>query len=196
MEIIVETAGESTEQTDVLELIRDTWRKIGIELFSKPSQREVFRNRVFSGEAMMSVWYRPRQRHRQRRDISPDELAPTSAGAAAMAEVGPVLRDQAARPARRPTCRRRSELVELYDDWRDAPTREERARSGADAADPRRAGLHDRHRHRRAAAGGGHEPAAQRARGGPLQLGPGRAFRHLPPGHASGSPTAASEAID
>ena len=56
MEIIVDTAGESTEETDVLELIRDSWRKVGIALFSRPSQREVFRKRVFSGKSMMSVW--------------------------------------------------------------------------------------------------------------------------------------------
>ena len=33
MEIIVENSGESTEQSDVLELIRDSWRKLGIRLF-------------------------------------------------------------------------------------------------------------------------------------------------------------------
>lgn len=56
LSIIVETAGESTEQTDVLELIRDSWREIGVALFTKPSQRSVFRNRIFSGETIMSVW--------------------------------------------------------------------------------------------------------------------------------------------
>ena len=40
MEILVETAGESTEQTDVLEMIRENWREIGVKLFPKPSQRE------------------------------------------------------------------------------------------------------------------------------------------------------------
>lgn len=55
-EIIVDTAGESTETTDVLELIEDTWREVGIKLYARPSQREVFRNRVFSGAAVMSVW--------------------------------------------------------------------------------------------------------------------------------------------
>lgn len=56
LEIIVQTAGESTEETDVLELIHDSWLKLGIKLYSRPSQREVFRDRVFSGDAMMSVW--------------------------------------------------------------------------------------------------------------------------------------------
>ena len=55
MEIIVENSGESTEQTDVLELIRDSWRKLGIRLFAKPSQLTLFRRRVFSGETMMSI---------------------------------------------------------------------------------------------------------------------------------------------
>lgn len=54
--ITVETAGESTEQTDVLELVRDGWRQIGIKLLSKPSQREVFRQRIYSGDTIMSVW--------------------------------------------------------------------------------------------------------------------------------------------
>jgi peptide/nickel transport system substrate-binding protein len=55
MEIIVETAGEDTEQTDLLELIHDTWLDIGIKLYTRPSQREVFRNRIFAGETMMSI---------------------------------------------------------------------------------------------------------------------------------------------
>ena len=77
LEIIVETAGESTEQTDVLELIRETWREVGIKLFSKPSQREAFRNRVFSGEAVMSAWS-GLENGLATPDTGPDELAPTA----------------------------------------------------------------------------------------------------------------------
>lgn len=54
--IVIETAGEETEQSDILELINESWEKIGVELFTKPSQRAVFRNRIFSGETVMSVW--------------------------------------------------------------------------------------------------------------------------------------------
>ena len=57
MEIIVETAGENTEETDVLELIADSWKSIGVKLFTKPSQREVLRNRIFAGETMMAMWF-------------------------------------------------------------------------------------------------------------------------------------------
>ncbi len=55
LDIIVDAAGESTEETDVLELVKDTWTEIGIELLVRPSQREVFRRRAFSGESVMSV---------------------------------------------------------------------------------------------------------------------------------------------
>ena len=56
LEIIVETAGEDTEQTDVLQLIHDSWLEAGIKLFIKPSQREYFRNRVFAGKSVMTIW--------------------------------------------------------------------------------------------------------------------------------------------
>lgn len=77
LEVVVETAGESSEQADILELIRDTWQKAGVRLLIKTSQREVFRNRIFAGDTMMSVWTGldnglPTQ------DLSPEELAPTN----------------------------------------------------------------------------------------------------------------------
>lgn len=55
MEVVIENSGESTEQSDVLELIRDSWRRIGIKVFAKPSQLTLFRRRVFSGETLMSI---------------------------------------------------------------------------------------------------------------------------------------------
>ena len=77
MELIVDTAGESTEETDVLELIRDSWRKLGIALFPRPSQREVFRKRVFSGMSVMSIWS-GLNNGIPTPEMSPAELAPTT----------------------------------------------------------------------------------------------------------------------
>jgi peptide/nickel transport system substrate-binding protein len=77
MEIIIETAGEETEQTDILELVAEAWAEIGVKLFIKPSQREVFRNRIFSGQAQMSIWS-GLENGVATADTSPDELAPTS----------------------------------------------------------------------------------------------------------------------
>lgn len=56
MRIVVETAGESREQSDVLQLIHDDWRRLGIDLLIRESQREVFRNRIKAGSTLMSVW--------------------------------------------------------------------------------------------------------------------------------------------
>ncbi len=55
-DLIIETAGESTEQTDLLELIADHFTEIGIKAFIKTSQRDILRKRVFAGQTVMSVW--------------------------------------------------------------------------------------------------------------------------------------------
>jgi peptide/nickel transport system substrate-binding protein len=56
MTLVVDTAGQVPEESDVLELIRDSWAELGIHLFTKPFVRDVFRNRVFAGDSIMSVW--------------------------------------------------------------------------------------------------------------------------------------------
>ena len=55
-QIVVETAGESTLETDILELVTDHWRQIGISLFIRTSQRDVFRSRTMGGQIMMTMW--------------------------------------------------------------------------------------------------------------------------------------------
>jgi peptide/nickel transport system substrate-binding protein len=57
MKIVVETAGESTEQIDILELIHDSWIELGIKIYPKALQRDVLRNRVFAGETVMCIWF-------------------------------------------------------------------------------------------------------------------------------------------
>lgn len=76
MEITVETAGESTLDTDVLELITDHWRKIGIAVFTRSSQRDIFRSRAMGGRIMMSIWY-GLDNGVPTADMNPGELAPT-----------------------------------------------------------------------------------------------------------------------
>ena len=75
--IVVETAGETSEQADILELVHDTWLKAGIKLYTKPLQRETFRNRIFAGETLISVWG-GLENGTPGPDTSPAELAPTS----------------------------------------------------------------------------------------------------------------------
>ena len=76
VEIIVETAGEGAEHTDVLELVRDTWAKAGVALFIKPQTREVLRRRVKAGSAIMSVFF-GFDNGIANADTPPNELAPT-----------------------------------------------------------------------------------------------------------------------
>ena len=77
MTVIIDTAGESTEESDILELIKDSWADLGIDLFTKPSQREVFRDRVFAGESIMAVSYGV-DNGIPTVDMSPQEFAPST----------------------------------------------------------------------------------------------------------------------
>jgi len=77
VELIVETAGEETEETDLLELVAEAWMKQGIKIHSKPSQREVLRNRIFAGDTLMSISY-GLENGIPTAEMSPWEFAPTS----------------------------------------------------------------------------------------------------------------------
>jgi peptide/nickel transport system substrate-binding protein len=124
LEIIVETAGESSEQADVLELIRDTWKQVGIKLFTKPSQREVLRNRVFGGEALMSVWS-GLENGLPTADMSPDDLAPLSQQQLQWPKFGQ-FHETAGKSGQAPDIPEAVELVKLSAAWRAAATRPER----------------------------------------------------------------------
>ncbi|HEX3951977.1 MAG TPA: ABC transporter substrate-binding protein [Stellaceae bacterium] len=76
LDIIVEDSGESREKSDVLELIRDSWRQIGVRLFTRPMQLTLFRRRVFSGETMMTI-DKGIENGLATADMSPWEFAPS-----------------------------------------------------------------------------------------------------------------------
>lgn len=126
LEIVIETAGEDTEQTDVLELVHDSWMQAGIKLFSKPSQREVFRNRIFSGHTIMSVWNGV-ENGIANATMSPEEFAPTSQQQlqwpkwGQYAETGGSSGEACDDPMAQ-------ELLRLNEAWRTATSGEERTR--------------------------------------------------------------------
>jgi peptide/nickel transport system substrate-binding protein len=124
MEIIVETAGEDTEQTDVLELIHDSWLAAGIKLFTRPSQREVFRNRIFSGETLVSIW----SGHEfgiPNADTIPAEFAPTDQLQLQWPKWGQYFQTQS-RAGERPSDPLALELLGLNRAWASARSRPER----------------------------------------------------------------------
>lgn len=124
LEILVQTAGESTEQTDVLELIHDSWLQVGIKLYSIPSTREVFRNRIFSGDAIMSIWS-GLANALPGADSSPMDLAPTSKYQYQWPKWGSYY-ESGGKSGEAPEIPAVRQLVELNDRWAEAGSREER----------------------------------------------------------------------
>ncbi|MDH3636312.1 MAG: ABC transporter substrate-binding protein [Gammaproteobacteria bacterium] len=124
LEILIQTAGESTEQTDVLELIHDSWLKAGIKLYSIPSTREVFRNRVFSGDAMMSIWSGI-ENAIPTAENSPHELAPTSKYQYQWPKWGSYY-ESSGQSGEAPDMPAVQKLIALNDQWVRASTHEQR----------------------------------------------------------------------
>lgn len=124
-EIVVETAGESSEQTDVLELIHDGWMAVGIKLYSRPIQRTVFRNRVFAGKTLMSI-SKGLENGLASADTSPQAFAPTDQNQymwprwGQFYQTGGMAGETPALPEAR-------QLMDLYRAWRSAGSRAERA---------------------------------------------------------------------
>ena len=78
-EITIETAGESTEETDSIELIVENFREVGIRLFARSSQRELFRRRVLVGDVLLSL-SSGLDNGIPGPEMEPDGLAPTMFG--------------------------------------------------------------------------------------------------------------------
>ncbi len=57
VQVVVETSGERQEVENALSIIVDTWRDIGVKLVVRPLERDILRNRVYSGTAMAAVWF-------------------------------------------------------------------------------------------------------------------------------------------
>ncbi len=115
LEIIVETAGEGAEHTDVLELIRDTWAKAGVALFIKPQTREVMRRRVKAGMAVMSVFF-GFDNGIANANTPPNELAPTLEDQLQWSQWG-LWHTSSGRSGIKPDLPEGKRLADLYDAW-------------------------------------------------------------------------------
>jgi peptide/nickel transport system substrate-binding protein len=126
LDIIIESAGESTEETDILELIGESWAKAGIKVHTKPSQREVIRQRVYSGEAQMTIWF-GMENALANATMSPVELAPVRQEYFQWPRWGQFIetKGNAGEP---PDMAEATELTELYHAWFKAPELEEKER--------------------------------------------------------------------
>ena len=123
-QIVVETAGESTLETDVLELIADYWAKIGIGVFVRTSQRDVFRSRAIGGEIMMSIWSGI-DNGVATPDMNPGELAPTADDQYQWPVWGMYGQSRGA-AGTAPDLEEAAELMRMYRRWRISTTMAER----------------------------------------------------------------------
>ncbi len=119
LEIVIEAPGESTEQVDVLELIRDAWSEVGIKLFTRPTQTEVFRNRIFAGETQMAI-AAGMDNGIPTADMSPSEFAPTEQVQYQWPKWGQWF-ESSGQVGEAPDIPEAQRLAELNAAWRDAP---------------------------------------------------------------------------
>ena len=124
LDIVLHTAGESTEETDILELIGESWLKLGIKLHTKPSQREVFRERVFAGEAMMAM-FNGIDNGLPTADMSPEEFAPTSQAQLQWPKWGQYY-ESSRKVGEAPDIPEAMALLDLYHQWSRSSTTEEK----------------------------------------------------------------------
>ncbi len=123
-QLIVETAGESTLETDVLELITDHWRKVGLALFIRTSQRDIFRSRALGGQIMLSLWSGI-DNGVPTADMSPDQLAPTAEDELQWPLWG-VYYVTSGEQGTAPDMPEAAELVRLLGEWKSSATMQER----------------------------------------------------------------------
>jgi peptide/nickel transport system substrate-binding protein len=124
-EIVIETSGESSEESDVLALVHDTWLKIGIKIYVRPTQRDLFRKRIYSGDTIMSVW-NGIDNAVATPDMSPQELAPTSQAQLQWPKWGQYYEEKG-KVGAPPDLPAAKELLDLLDQWLSSASTEERA---------------------------------------------------------------------
>jgi len=124
LEIIVESAGETEEEPDILELVKSTWRKAGVGLFTKPSDRTALRNRIFAGEANMVIWF-GFENGVPTADMVPDGWVPIAQSGYQWPKWGQYFetKGEAGKPVDMPEA---EELMALFDQWRAATTQADR----------------------------------------------------------------------
>lgn len=126
IEIVVETAGESTEETDVLQLVHDSWLRVGIKLHIKPSHRDVLRNRIYAGKTVMAL-SSGLENGLATPESSPRELAPTRQRQYQWPQWGQFT-ETAGQAGASPDMPVAWKLLDLLGMWRTATTRRDQAR--------------------------------------------------------------------
>ncbi len=123
--LTVESASDGTLESDVLELIGDHWRDIGISLFIRSSSRDVFTSRVRSGEAVMSI-FMGLDNGVPTADMPPSELTPSRDDQLHWPSFG-TYRLSSGQMGEAPDIPEVKQLWDLFDSWMNSTTHEMRA---------------------------------------------------------------------
>ena len=115
-EFTVETAGESTDETDILELVGEDFRKLGIRIIPHSSHRDLFRRRALSGETVMSIWA-GMDNAVQTADMEPSSLAPSDASQLNWPKWG-LFTETSGKQGEAITIPAAQQLVDLLKQWR------------------------------------------------------------------------------
>ncbi len=125
IDIIVETAGEDTLQSDILELIQDQWQAIGLKLIIRGSQRDVMRRRAIAGLAIMTIW-NGLDNAVASPDMSPFELIPSSQSSLQWPQWG-IYYESDGKKGEKPDLPAAIELLEYSKKWTRATSSSEKA---------------------------------------------------------------------
>jgi peptide/nickel transport system substrate-binding protein len=124
LEFTVETAGSSTDETDILDLIKQDFIAVGIKIHPRSSQLDVFRRRILAGQTIMSCWT-GMDNALVAAEMEPDALAPTSPSQFNWPRWGQ-YHESGGREGEAPDIPEAKELIELYKAWRRSTTHAER----------------------------------------------------------------------
>ncbi|MEM7463023.1 MAG: ABC transporter substrate-binding protein [Pseudomonadota bacterium] len=122
-ELTIESAGESTEETDVLELVAAQWKAIGIKAFVRASQRDIFRRRAAAGETPISVFF-GLNNGVAAPTMSPEELAPVSPAQLQWPSWGEYY-ETGGKAGEPPDMPEAVELLDLFKEWKTSADVEE-----------------------------------------------------------------------
>ena len=125
LELVVETAGERTEESDALELVAESWRLVGARLIFRPLDRDILRNSAYQGASMMPVWY-GWNNGIPTASSPPDDLAPVDQANFSWPMWGQYwqTKEGAGEPPQIEPAKR---LLDLYHQWQASPDEENQA---------------------------------------------------------------------
>ena len=117
-EIILESSGSDTVETDVLELIKDYWADIGVSLLVRSTQVDIFRSRIIGGQTMFGI-SSGLDNGIATADMNPEALAPTNHEQLQWAQWG-IHYESSGERGSPPDLPEALELLDFYKQWRTA----------------------------------------------------------------------------